>query len=235
VDALTLHDVQSGYGRLIILRDVSLALAHGRTLGIVGSNGAGKTTLLKTIAGLLPCRGEISLFGCPIQSMPAYSRTRLGLGLVPEGRQIFGEMTVAENLQLALNARAAAAPTEIARLFDEVYDLFPILAERKNQGGGSLSGGQQQMLAIGRAFMAGPKVLMLDEPTQGLAPKLVGELMEILQRFKSRFSMLIVEQNKAFVDNLADAVLRMEDGTLHNGDVSPAMHNDDEASVTCAG
>ena len=210
-DILTVSNVTAGYGKLTIVRDVTFGVPAGTALGILGQNGAGKSTLLKTIAGLLPCSaGTIALDGQSIQGVAAFRRVRAGLALVPEGRQIFGELTVEENLRIALNARARSAPAAL----DEVYSLFPMLKERRLQDGASLSGGQQQMLAIGRALVTAPRVLMLDEPTQGLAPVVVVELRAALQKLKQRFSMVIVEQNKEFLDGLADAVLRMENGRI---------------------
>lgn len=212
---LQIANLSSGYGKLTILRDISISLENKVTLGILGQNGAGKSTLLKTIVGLLPCNaGSISLDGCRVERLAAFRRVRAGISLVPEGRQIFGEMTVKENLRLALNASVGNEPDQAERILDEIFELFPVLLERCWQRGGLLSGGQQQMLAIGRALVARPRVLMLDEPTQGLAPVVVKELHGALQKLKKRFSMIVVEQNREFLDGLADIVLRMEDGRV---------------------
>ncbi len=212
--ALELSGLSAGYRKLTVVHDISIGLQVGETLGILGPNGAGKTTLLKAIAGLLPSSGTVLLSGQSLQSLPAFERARSGLNLVPEGRQIFGELTVEQNLLLALNSRRDRDAASANASIHEVYDLFPILSERRTQLGGSLSGGQQQMLAIGRAFVGEPKVLLLDEPTQGLAPVIVGELANVLRRLKSRFSVIIVEQNRPFVEGLADRLLRMDGGRL---------------------
>jgi branched-chain amino acid transport system ATP-binding protein len=210
---LTLRGLSGGYGRLTIFRDLSLDVKAGDTVGILGPNGAGKTTLLKTIAGLLPCKGgTISLGGAPVQDWAAYRRARVGLSLVPEGRQIIGELTIEENLELARSARGDKA--SVGDALREVYGLFPILREKRALPGGSLSGGQQQMLAIGRALVAAPKVLMLDEPTQGLAPVVVNEVLAALRSLASRFTVVVVEQNRAFLEGLSGRLLRMESGRL---------------------
>jgi len=205
-----------GYGKLQVFKDVNLTLAEGTTLGLLGANGVGKTTLLKTIAGLLvPISGNIRLNGADVAAWPAYRRCRQGIALAPEGRQIFGSLTVVDNLQLARNARPDAEPAaDFATRLAEVFDLFPRLNERRDQPGGSLSGGEQQMLAVGRAMMTAPKVLMLDEPTQGLAPIVIEEMAQALARLKGRFSILIVEQNRAFVERLADRMLFMDHGEV---------------------
>ena len=208
-----------GYGRLQVFKDVDIILPEGSTLGLLGANGVGKTTLLKTIAGLLPpSAGEVRLAGLNISARPAYWRARNGIALAPEGRQIFGSLSVADNLALARNALPSG---ELASVFEarleEVYDLFPRLKERRSQLGGSLSGGEQQMLAVGRAMATGPNVLMLDEPTQGLAPIIIEEMAQALQKLKGRFSILLVEQNRMFLELLADRVLFMEHGEVRDG------------------
>jgi branched-chain amino acid transport system ATP-binding protein len=211
---LMIDRLSGGYGKLCVFRDVNFVVAQGETVGIFGPNGAGKTTLLSTVVGLLPSQaGRVVLDGEDLTAIPAYRRARKGVGLAPEGRQVLSTLTVKDNLELV---RAAADRSEPSARFDErvteVFQLFPRLKERENQMSGTLSGGEQQMLAIARALLIKPKLLMLDEPTQGLAPVIVRELEDALRQLKGRFSMIIVEQNKAFLGSLADRLLGMRAG-----------------------
>jgi branched-chain amino acid transport system ATP-binding protein len=210
------ENLSGGYGKLCVFRDASLSIASREVLGIHGPNGAGKTTLLCTIAGLLPAMsGRVLLGARDLTRMPAYMRARQGVALVPEGRQILATLSVGDNLDLAraaINASAGAAAFE-ERLI-EAYELFPRLKERKAQPAGSLSGGEQQMLAIARALLIKPEVLILDEPTQGLAPVVVKSLGETLAKLKGRFSMIVVEQNREFLAELADRSMTMRAGSL---------------------
>jgi ABC-type branched-subunit amino acid transport system ATPase component len=214
--ALQVNSLAGGYGRLTVFRGVDLALERGQTVGLLGANGAGKTTLLKTIVGALPsASGRVMLEGRDVTRLLAYQRARTGLSLVPEGRHILGTLTVRDNLELTRAVEGWAkfdAPFE--KRLAEVFALFPRLQERAEQLGASLSGGEQQMLAIARALLLNPKVLMLDEPTQGLAPIIVQALAETLASLKGRFAMLIVEQNRAFLEKLTDRILHMQDGHL---------------------
>jgi len=198
---------------------VALELGPDQTIGLLGANGAGKTTLLKTIAGSLPSsNGRVMLGASEVTRLPAYMRARAGLGLVPEGRHILGTLTVQDNLALTRaieSHRRDLAPFE--QRLAEVYDLFPRLKERAGQLGGSLSGGEQQMLAVARALLLKPRVLMLDEPTQGLAPIVIHSMAETLRGLKGRFAMIIVEQNKVFLEQLADRVFHMRAGTVSAG------------------
>jgi len=216
---LRISSLAGGYGRLTVFRDVALELARGQTIGLLGPNGAGKTTLMKTIAGALPVTsGSIYLQERDLTKEPAYMRARSGLGLVPEGRHILATLTVRDNLELtrAVEAqRRDLAPFE--ERLAEVFTLFPRLRERAKQLGGSLSGGEQQMLAIARALLLKPEVLMLDEPTQGLAPIIIRNLADTLRGLRGRFGMIIVEQNKAFLEGLADRVLYMRAGHVTEG------------------
>ncbi|MFO0986294.1 MAG: ABC transporter ATP-binding protein [Alphaproteobacteria bacterium] len=219
VDAL-----DGGYGKLTVFRDVSLAVSRDETLGLLGANGAGKTTLLKTIAGALPpTKGRVLLDGRDVTRMPAYLRARAGIGLVPEGRHILATLSVRDNLALtrAIEAHRPDLPPFEQRIA-EVYAMFPRLAERASQLGGSLSGGEQQMLAIARALLLKPRVLMLDEPTQGLAPIIVQSLAVTLAGLKGRFAMIVVEQNKAFLEQLADSILQVRSGALVAAEGRPA-------------
>jgi branched-chain amino acid transport system ATP-binding protein len=214
--ALQVEGLVGGYGRLTVFRDVSLSLERGRTMGLLGPNGSGKTTLLKTIVGALPSSaGRVLLEGHDITRLPAFRRARAGLGLVPEGRHILGTLTVRDNLLMARaveTQRRDLAPFE-TRLA-EVFALFPRLRERMHQSGMSLSGGEQQMLAIARALLIGPKILMLDEPTQGLAPIIIQGLAETLAALTGRFAMLIVEQNKSFLERMTDRIVYMHGGVV---------------------
>ncbi len=216
---LRVENLEGGYGRLTVFRDVSLHLERDQTIGLLGANGAGKTTLMKTIAGALPASsGTVSLRGKDITTLPAYQRARNGLVLVPEGRHVLATLSVHDNLALtrAIEGHRHDLPPFEERLA-EVYTLFPRLQERSGQLGGSLSGGEQQMLAIARALLLKPDVLMLDEPTQGLAPIIIRSLASTLGALKGRFGMIIVEQNKAFLEGLADRVLFMRAGSLTEG------------------
>jgi branched-chain amino acid transport system ATP-binding protein len=211
---LIVRELSGGYSKLAVFRDVHLTLHSGQTIGICGPNGAGKTTLLKTIAGLLPALGGCTeLNARSLQAVKAHERTHAGLVLVPEGRQIFSSLTVGQNLELARAARRMSAIAYTERL-KEVLLLFPRLRERLDQSGGALSGGEQQMLAIGRALLLDPQVMMLDEPTQGLAPIMVRQVLTVLQALRGKLSIIVVEQNRAFLDELADMICDMRGGTL---------------------
>jgi branched-chain amino acid transport system ATP-binding protein len=214
--ALQVEALAGGYGRLTVFRGVSFSLEPGQTIGLLGANGAGKTTLLKTIAGSLRSSGgQVMLDGNNVTPLPAFRRARIGLNLVPEGRHILGTLTVHDNLELTRAIephRTDLAPFD--QRLAEVYALFPRLQERAHQLGASLSGGEQQMLAIARALLLTPKVLMLDEPTQGLAPIVIQGLAETLAALKGRFAMLIVEQNRAFLERMTNRILQMQGGLL---------------------
>ena len=214
--ALRVEGLAGGYGALTVFRNVNLDLERGRTVGLLGPNGSGKTTLLKTIVGSLPSSaGRVLLDGHDVTRLPAFRRARAGLSLVPEGRHILGTLTVFDNLRLtrAVETRDRELEPFDKRLAD-VFALFPRLQERTSQAGASLSGGEQQMLAIARALLIDPKILMLDEPTQGLAPIIIQGLIETLAALKGRFAMLIVEQNKAFLERLTDRILLMHGGVI---------------------
>ena len=214
--ALTVERLAGGYGRLTVFRDASFALDRGHTIGLLGANGAGKTTLMKTIAGALAASaGRVLLGEREVTRLQSFERARAGLALVPEGRHILAALTVADNLALtrAVERHRPELPPFEQRLAG-VFALFPRLQERQQQLGGSLSGGEQQMLAIARALLLEPQVLMLDEPTQGLAPIVVRSLARTLAALKGRFSMIVVEQNRAFLEELADRIVSMRAGQL---------------------
>jgi branched-chain amino acid transport system ATP-binding protein len=215
--ALRLTGVNALYGESHVLRDVSFALGAGRVLALLGRNGAGKTTCMNAIIGWLPARsGEIGLFGEAIRGLSPEAISRRGVGLVPQGRRIFPSLTVHENLCVAERRRG---PRAARGAIDEVLARFPVLAQRRAQLAGSLSGGEQQMLAIGRALVGNPRVLLLDEPSEGLAPRIVHEVGETLLALKERgFSILLVEQNSALALRVADDVAILNTGRIvHEG------------------
>jgi branched-chain amino acid transport system ATP-binding protein len=211
-DVLTVDALRAGYGNIEVLHDVSIALAQGTLCAIVGANGAGKTTLLMTLAGLIHARGgHVTFDGTDITRMPSHARVKRGLVLVPEGRRMLPGMSVEENLQVAASA---SGPEGFARI-DGLFDRFPILRTRRNVPAGSLSGGEQQMLAIARALAIGPKALLLDEPSMGLAPKLVDEIFAIVAAERARgTSILLVEQNARRALALAERAYVMERGRI---------------------
>ncbi|MDB5592978.1 ABC transporter ATP-binding protein [Enterovirga sp.] len=192
---LELANLRVGYGQSVVLQDVSLELHQGEIVCLLGANGAGKTTTTRAVSGLLaPWSGEIRFAGENIASIPAHKRVELGICLSPEGRQVFPNFSVHENLLLGSYSKKARQRR--AEMFDEVYGLFPRLAERRTQKAGLMSGGEQQMLAIGRALMGCPRLLMLDEPSLGLAPKIILDVYEAVATIAKRgLSILFVEQN----------------------------------------
>jgi branched-chain amino acid transport system ATP-binding protein len=211
---LTLEDVHAGYDDALTLHGVSIEVRRGEVVAMIGANGAGKSTTLRTISGLIPARsGAIAFDGHPITRLTPDRIVALGLVHVPEGRRIFPELTVEENLLAA--AYLVAGRTEVRRRLAEVTARFPRLDERRSQAAGTLSGGEQQMLAFGRAMMTGPKLLLLDEPSLGLAPKLVEEVMKAVTLFReSGVTVLLVEQNANLALRLADRGYVMETGRI---------------------
>jgi branched-chain amino acid transport system ATP-binding protein len=214
---LKIRSLESGYAKLRVLKSVSLHVAPGEIVGIIGANGAGKTTLLNTIAGVIrPWSGEIVFNGTSLSGVPAHRVVSRGCVLVPEGRQLFAPMTVEENLVLGAYTQyqkhaGAAVKGELQR----VFDMFPILKQRSSQLAGTLSGGEQQMLAIGRALMAKPLFIMLDEPSMGLAPLVVKEILSTISRLRDAGStILVVEQNSKAVLGIADRGYVMETGSI---------------------
>jgi branched-chain amino acid transport system ATP-binding protein len=211
-DVLTVDALRAGYGNIEVLHEISIALQQSTLCAIVGANGAGKTTLLMTLAGIIPARGgHVRFDGADVTRTPSHARARRGLVLVPEGRRMLPGMSVEENLQVAA---AASGADGFARI-DGLLDRFPILRTRRNVPAGSLSGGEQQMLAIARALAIGPKALLLDEPSMGLAPKLVDEIFAIVAAERARgTSILLVEQNARRALALADRAYVMERGRI---------------------
>jgi branched-chain amino acid transport system ATP-binding protein len=212
---LELDDVHVHYGKVEALKGVSCTVADGEVVTLIGANGAGKTTTLKTISGVVPMSsGRIVFDGRDISGVPAHRRVELGICQAPEGRGIFPGMTVTENLEMGAYARRGGRKGYASDL-DRVLDLFPRLRERERQPGGTLSGGEQQMLAIGRALMAGPKVLLLDEPSMGLAPRLVTQIFEIIREINAQgTTILVVEQNAAQALQRAHRAYVLETGRV---------------------
>jgi branched-chain amino acid transport system ATP-binding protein len=221
-DALSLARVNAFYGDSHVLHDVSFTLHEGRALALLGRNGAGKTTCIASISGLLPVRsGSIALFGEPIARLPPETIARKGVGLVPQGRRVFPSLTVRENLTVA--ARRGGAWDLAA-----VYAAFPALRDHEAQAAGSLSGGEQQMLAIGRALMTNPRVLLLDEPSEGLAPQIIAELSRVLAGLReSGLSILLVEQNTKLALSLADDVVTLNSGRVDYAGAAEEIRGDD--------
>ena len=211
-EALALSGIDVLYADSHVLHGVSLALRAGRVLALLGRNGAGKTTCMHAIVGFLPPRsGEIRLFGEAISRLSPEAISRKGVGFVPQGRRVFGSLTVRENLLVAEQSRQAARTWTL----DRVLELFPALQGRQAQHAGSLSGGEQQMLAIGRALMGNPRVLLMDEPSEGLAPLIVAEVGRIIARLKQAGqSILLVEQNVKLAFDLADDVVLLNTGRV---------------------
>ena len=210
---LSLDRVNVYYGDSHVLHDVCLNLQEGRLLALLGRNGAGKTTCISSIIGFLPSRsGKIQLNGAAIEKLSPEHICRAGIGLVPQGRRIFGSLTVKENLDVAAGPAAASGSRRWTR--SDVCEMFPRLKERLNQLAGSLSGGEQQMLAIGRALMTNPKVLLLDEPSEGLAPQIVREVGNVLIALKAHLAMVLVEQNLGLALKVADDVVLLNTGRV---------------------
>ncbi len=205
---LDVEGIHTYYGESHVLHGVSLRVAEGEAVALLGRNGAGKTTLIRSVVGFTPPRdGRIVLDGQPVQRWPSHRIARAGIALVPQGRRIFAPLSVRENLVLA--ARPGAFTLE------RVLDLFPRLRERESQSGGTLSGGEQQMLAVGRALLTNGHMLLLDEPSEGLAPLVVREIGRIVQRLKGdRLSILLVEQNYRLATEIADRVYVMNKGQI---------------------
>jgi branched-chain amino acid transport system ATP-binding protein len=209
---LEIRDIHVHYGKIAALKGVTVDVDQGEIVTLIGANGAGKSTTLKTISGLRPLSsGRIVFDGKDISRMPGHRRVLAGIGQAPEGRGIFPGMTVTENLLMGAYARKG----ELNNDLDGVFELFPRLAERKNQAGGTMSGGEQQMLAIGRALMTQPKVLLLDEPSMGLAPVLVTQIFSIVQEINRRgTTVLLVEQNAQQALQVADRAYVLETGRI---------------------
>ena len=213
-DALELEDIEAFYGDSHVLHRMSLRLGEGRLLGLLGRNGAGKSTSMSVTVGLLPPRhGRVAVFGRAVTGRAPEAIAAQGVALVPQGRRIFRSLTVRENLAVAGRRPPGGAATHWT--LDAVYGLFPRIGERRRQVAGSLSGGEQQMLAIGRALMSNPRVLLMDEPSEGLAPQLVAEVMTTIRRLKEQgLSIVLVEQNPKLVFQVADDIVILNGGRV---------------------
>jgi branched-chain amino acid transport system ATP-binding protein len=211
-EILSVKDINVYYGAIHAIKDVSLEVNEGEIVTLIGANGAGKSTTLQTISGLLRSKtGDIQFCGKSIAHMPSHKIVEQGIAQVPEGRRIFLQMTVQENLEMGAFTRSGAIDKDL----DRVYELFPRLLERKKQIAGTLSGGEQQMLAMGRALMSRPKLMLLDEPSMGLSPLLVSEIFEIIRRLNDNgTTILLVEQNAALALKLAHRAAVMETGRI---------------------
>jgi branched-chain amino acid transport system ATP-binding protein len=233
---LRVEGLEVGYGPLTVLRDVSLEVGRGEIVAVIGANGAGKTTLLKGISGLLPpARGHVEFDGADITRERPHAIVRRGVAQVPEGRQVFAQLSVRDNLELGAFAWSRGGPARQAEI-ERVVALFPILRERAAQLAGTLSGGQQQMLAIGRALMSRPKLLLLDEPSLGLAPMVVRTIFEVILELKERgLGVLLVEQNARAALGMADRGYVLETGRVAGSGTGEALLHDEQVRQSYLG
>jgi branched-chain amino acid transport system ATP-binding protein len=224
--ALKVTDLRVSYGGIAAVKGISLEVARGEIVTLIGANGAGKTSTLKAIVGLVPAQsGEVALFGESLRAVPTHRIVSRGVALVPEGRAIFGNLTVAENLELG--AFLQREPRRRGERLARVLQLFPRLSERMGQEAGTLSGGEQQMLAIGRALMSDPKLLLLDEPSLGLAPKLVQQIFEaIVEVARGGLTILLVEQNTRLALETASRAYVLVTGELALSGACPELRQD---------
>jgi urea transport system ATP-binding protein len=219
------HNLSAAYGQSEVLHAIDLSARAGEIVVLVGRNGMGKSTLMKSLIGVMPARsGQIVVDGADVAGLPSYQRVARGLAYVPQGRQIFGTMTVKENIETGL---VVTGKSDIPR---EIFELFPVLADFANRRGGNLSGGQQQQLAIARALASGPKVLLLDEPTEGIQPSIIKDLARVLRDIRNIHNLCIVvcEQVLSFVLDVADRILVMEGGRIVHTDTRDQV---DEATI----
>jgi branched-chain amino acid transport system ATP-binding protein len=223
-----LEDLHTYYGKSHILHGVSLEVRPGEVVGLLGRNGVGKSTTLKTVMGLVqPSRGRVLLEGNAVTGWPSHKLARLGIGYVPEDRRIFRLLTVMENLRTGLD-RAHVVDERKRALLEKAFSYFPRLAERRNQAGGTLSGGEQQMLAIARAMMLEPKIILLDEPTEGLMPRMVSQIRQIIEALhKESVAILLVEQNVPLTLEACERVYIMEKGVVRHHCAASEISVDD--------
>ena len=225
---LEVKDLEVYYGVIKALKGISFTVNEGEVVTLIGANGAGKTTTLHAVTGLLEAKGGQVLYeGCDLTKVPAHKIVSLGMAHVPEGRHVFPDLSVMQNLKLGAYTRSDKA--EIADTLNKVFDRFPRLLERKNQMAGTLSGGEQQMLAIGRALMSKPKILLMDEPSMGLSPIYVNEVFEIIKKVSADgVTVLLVEQNAKKALSIADRAYVIETGNIvMSGDAKELLNNDD--------
>jgi branched-chain amino acid transport system ATP-binding protein len=224
---LSLAAVSAGYGSFRALFDVSLDVPQGEAVGVIGPNGAGKTTLMRVISGLVPLRGGAMTFdGRPVGGLPAHRMVEQGIAHVPENRRLFPRLSVEDNLRIG--AFIPAARARFAEQLERVYALFPRLKDRREQLAGTLSGGEQQMCAIGRALMSGPKLLLMDEPSAGLAPLVVQQVFELVHRIRAEgLTVLIVEQNVQQVLEVVDRAYLLEVGSIKLAGTSAELKGND--------
>jgi branched-chain amino acid transport system ATP-binding protein len=227
---LNAREIHSFYGKSHILHGVSLEVKEGEIVAVLGRNGAGKTTTVRSLMGLTPARmGKIEIFGRETTRWPTHRVAALGVGYVPEGRKIFGNLTVLENLKVP---QARPGPWTL----DRVFELFPRLAERRSQLGRQLSGGEQEMLAIARPLLLNPRIMLLDEPSQGLAPLIVKEVMRVVQRMRDEgLSVLLIEQNAPLCLSIADRAYVLDDGKVVYSGAAAELANDTELVNKLAG
>jgi branched-chain amino acid transport system ATP-binding protein len=224
---LNIENLHVSYGKIKAIKGISLAVNQGEIVTLIGANGAGKTTLLKTISGILsPAEGAIHFEGLDLTKIKPFQRVIEGICQAPEGRGIFPGMTVRENLEIGKFGRTTGK-AEMAEDLDMIFALFPRLFERQTQFGGTLSGGEQQMLSIGRALMSRPRLLLLDEPSMGLAPMFIAQIFEIIQKIKAQgMTILLVEQNAAKALSIADRAYVLETGVITKEGSGQSLLND---------
>ena len=232
---LSIENLNVFYGSLHALRDVSLHVAAGEIVTLIGANGAGKTTTLKAVSGVIPLRsGRIAFQGKDVAGLPPHRISRMGISHVPEGRGVFANMTVRENLDMGAYARRSGR--EVSERLEKVYAMFPRLAERSGQMAGTLSGGEQQMLAIGRAMVARPALLLLDEPSMGLSPLLVGEIFDMIKEVnRGGATILLVEQNACMALSIAHRAYVLETGGIVLSGASSELRDDPRVQAAYLG
>lgn len=224
MSALAVKELRAGYGQVGVLHGVSFDVADGEFVGILGHNGMGKTTLLRTLMGYIRASGgSVELDGRPVTRMAVHARARAGMGIVPQGREIFPALSVRDNLRMGMAARKVDEEAEIAAILAE----FPRLERLLERAGGALSGGEQQLLALARCLCAGPRLILLDEPTEGIQPSIIDEIVETLQRLRTKMDLtvVLVEQNLDFIADLADRVLVIQKGRITR-ELAPAQLSD---------
>lgn len=224
---LSIHGISAGYGHAHVLHDVSFEVEEGQLVSVVGANGAGKTTLVKVISGMVPSsKGDIAFCGESLAGLRADEIVRKGIVHVPEGRRLFGDMTVLENLYMG--STHPAARVHRAETMGQVFKLFPILHERQSQLARTMSGGQQQMVAIGRGLMGRPRLLILDEPSLGLAPMIVKEILQVIRDLnRAGLTVLLIEQNLKHALSIADLGIVLENGRVVLSDTGDALLNNE--------